>query len=61
MNNAEHNKQLTLTFFAALQRGDAEAIANTYADEGRVVTMGNTLISGSRGKDEIRQFSGGVL
>jgi uncharacterized protein (TIGR02246 family) len=61
MNNAKHNKQLTLTFFAALQRGDAEAIANTYADEGRVVTMGNTLISGSRGKEEIRQFAGGVL
>ncbi len=61
MNTAEQNKRLTLAFFAAMQRGDAEAIANTYADTGRVVTMGNTLISGSRGKEEIRQFAGGVL
>ncbi len=61
MNSVSRNKQLTLAFFDALQRGDARAIADTYAQEGRVVTMGNTLISGSRGKDEIRQFAGGVL
>ena len=61
MTTAEDNKRLTLNFFDAMQRGDAEAIADTYADEGRVVTMGNTLISGSRGKDEIRRFAGGVL
>ena len=57
----EDNKRRTLVFFEAIGRGDAEAIANTYCDEGRVVTMGNTLISGSRGKEEIRQFAGGVL
>lgn len=61
MTKIERNKQLTLEFFKAMQAGDAEAIANTYADDGRVVTMGNTLISGSRGKEEIRQFAGGVL
>lgn len=61
MTTAEYNKRLTLGFFDAMQRGDAEAIADAYADEGRVVTMGNTLISGSRGKDEIRRFAGGVL
>ena len=61
MTTAEYNKRLTLNFFDAMQRGDAEAIADTYADEGRVVTMGNTLISGSRGKEEIRRFAGGVL
>ena len=61
MSTANRNKQLTLTFFDAMQRGDAQAIAETYADEGRVVTMGHTLISGSRGKEEIRQFAGGVL
>ncbi|MDH4041013.1 MAG: nuclear transport factor 2 family protein [Gammaproteobacteria bacterium] len=61
MTTAECNKQLTRTFFDAMQRGDANAIADTYADEGRVVTMGSTLISGSRGKAEIRQFASGVL
>ena len=61
MSDIETNKRLTLAFFDAMQRGDANAIADTYADEGRVVTMGNTLISGSRGKEEIRGFAGGVL
>ena len=61
MNMTEDNKHRTAVFFEAIARGDADAIADTYCDEGRVVTMGNTLISGSRGKDEIRQFAGGVL
>ena len=61
MTTIERNKQLTREFFAAMQAGDADAIADTYADEGRVVTMGNTLISGSRGKEETRQFAAGVL
>lgn len=61
MNTIERNKQLTVEFFDAMQRGDANAIADTYAEGGRVVTMGNTLISGSRGKEEIRQFADGVL
>ena len=61
MSMVDENKRLTQVFFEAMQRGDADAIADTYADEGRVVTMGNTLISGSRGKEEIRGFAGGVL
>lgn len=61
MSAIEENKTRTLDFFDAIERGDAQTIADTYADDGRVVTMGNTLISGSRGKDEIRQFAGGVL
>lgn len=61
MNTIERNKQRTIEFFDAMQRADANAIADTYAEDGRVVTMGNTLISGSRGKEEIRAFAGGVL
>lgn len=61
MSEVEANKRATLAFFEAMQRGDADAIAGTYSDDGRVVTMGNTLISGSRGKDEIRQFAHGIL
>ena len=61
MNPLEENKKRTLAFFDAIQRADAAAIADTYADDGRVVTMGNTLISGTRSKPEIRQFAGGVL
>ena len=61
MSTLDDNKRRTLEFIEAIERGDADAIADTYCDAGRVVTMGNTLISGSRGKDEIRQFAGGVL
>ncbi|MEH6592635.1 MAG: nuclear transport factor 2 family protein [Halioglobus sp.] len=61
MSTIERNKQLTLEFFDSMQRGDAHAIAEAYAKEGKVVTMGSTLISGSRGKEEIRQFAGGLL
>ena len=61
MGTLEDNKRLTLAFIDAMQRGDADAIADAYADEGRVVTLGNTLISGVRGKEEIRKFAGGVL
>ena len=61
MSKLEENKKRTLAFFDAIQSGDAETIADTYADDGRVVTMGNTLISGTRGKSEIREFAGGVL
>jgi ketosteroid isomerase-like protein len=61
MANIEENKRLTLDFFAAMQRADADAIADAYADGGRVITMGNTLISGARDKSQIRQFAGGVL
>lgn len=61
MSSIEENKRKTRAFIEAMERGDADAIAETYCDEGRVVTMGNTLISGTRGKEEIRQFAAGVL
>ncbi|PLW68951.1 nuclear transport factor 2 family protein [Pseudohalioglobus lutimaris] len=61
MNQVEENKRRTRVFFDALQRADADAIADTYCDDGRVITMGNTLISGSRSKEETREFAAGVL
>lgn len=61
MSTIEANKQLTRNFFAAMNSGDSAALINAYADDGRVMTMGSTLISGSRGKEEIRQFAEGVL
>lgn len=61
MSDTESNKRLTLAFVAAMQRGDADAIADAYAPEGKLTTMGDTLISGTRGREEIRQFAGGVL
>lgn len=61
MSSVDENKRLTRIFFEAMQRGDGDAIADAYAEDGRVVTMGNTLISGSRSKEEICGFAGGVL
>jgi steroid delta-isomerase-like uncharacterized protein len=60
MNQAEANKQLVAEFFEAMNRGDTEALLDAYADDGAVQTMGHTLISGRRGKAEIRAFADGV-
>lgn len=61
MNETEMNKKLTRAFIDAIGRGDASCIANTYADSGRLYTMGKTLISGVYDKTAIRKFAGSVL
>jgi ketosteroid isomerase-like protein len=48
-------------FFEALNRADGAAIADAYAEDGRCVTMGNTLISGSYGKAQVREYAAGIL
>lgn len=57
----ESNKQFIGEFIQAMSDGNSEAIINAYHPEGTVATMGNTLISGVRGLDEIKQFAAGVL
>ena len=54
-------KEFIQSFFEAMSEGDTDAIVNAYHPEGRVETMGNTLISGSRGLDEIKSFAPAVL
>ena len=54
-------KKFIQSFFEAMSEGDTDAIVNAYHPEGRVETMGNTLISGSRGLDEIKSFAPAVL
>ncbi len=61
MSDIETNKKLTLDLFKAIERGDADRIAGTYAPDGRLHTMGHTLISGVYGPEQIRQFAGSVL
>jgi ketosteroid isomerase-like protein len=61
LNEIERNKQLAREFFHALERADMAAILDAYAEDGRVHTMGNTLISGVKDKAHIRQHAGGVL
>ena len=54
MGQVETNKSLVREFFEAMNRGDVDAIVNAYADDGYVHTMGNTLISGRAGKQQIQ-------
>jgi len=58
---AERNKALTRAFFDVMETGDGDAIAEWYTEDGYVQTMGNTLISGKRGKEETRAFAAGIL
>ena len=46
MTLEQRNKQLVRDFFASMGRGDVAAIVAAYADDGSLVTMGRTLISG---------------
>lgn len=61
MSECDLNKKLTRAFIDAIGRGDAQQIADTYADDGHLHTMGRTLISGTYDKATIREFAGRVL
>ena len=61
MTTTESNKALVKQFFAALNAGDAETIANSYAPDGTVQTMGNTLISGVFDRDQIARSAAGIF
>ncbi len=61
MSDIETNKKLTLDLFEAIERGDADYIAGAYAEDGRLHTMGKTLISGVYEPEQIQQFAGAVL
>ncbi len=61
MTQAERNKQAAKDFFAAMNRGDTPAILEAYTEDGRLVTMGNTLISGTYTKADIKAAAGLVM
>lgn len=57
----ETNKAIMRDFIDAMTRGDVDAIVNAYADDGRVVTMGQTLISGTFDTSHIASAAGRVF
>jgi len=61
MTLEQRNKELVCEFFAILNRGDVPAIAAAYADDGRLETMGRTLISGKYNKAQILAAAGQIL
>jgi len=60
MDQVETNKALVAEFIEAMSRGDMGHILNTYTEDGYVHTMGNTLISGKYGREQIRTFADGI-
>jgi len=60
MSPEQRNKQLTQVFFDILNRGDVPALLDAYAEDGRCVTMGNTLISGTYSKAQIADAAGSI-
>ena len=61
MNDSTANKALVTQFFAALNRGDVEYVVNSYAADGCVETMGNTLISGVFTREQVAASAGGIF
>jgi ketosteroid isomerase-like protein len=61
MHNTEFNKAIVTQFFDALNKGDIDYIVGTYAADGCVQTMGDTLISGVFSRDQIAASAGGIF
>ncbi len=61
MHNTESNKAIVTQFFDALNKGDVDYIVGTYAADGCVQTMGETLISGVFSRDQIAASAGGIF
>jgi ketosteroid isomerase-like protein len=61
MHNTEFNKAIVTQFFDALNKGDVDYIVGTYAADGCVQTMGDTLISGVFSRDQIAASAGGIF
>jgi uncharacterized protein len=61
MSDIESNKELVRKFFDALSRNDVPFLMDAYADDVKLYTMGNTLISGCFTKDQAREGAKQVL
>jgi uncharacterized protein len=60
MTPERRNKQLVHEFFAAMNAGDVPGIVAAYADDGYLVTMGRTLISGKFTRAQIQGAAGQI-
>jgi ketosteroid isomerase-like protein len=55
-----NNKAQVLRFFKAMNEGDIDTILDSYAEDGMLQTMGNTLISGQFTKAQIAAAAQGI-
>lgn len=60
MTLEQRNKQLVRDFFAIMNRGDVPAIVAAYAEDGYLITMGRTLISGTFTRAQIEAAAGQI-
>lgn len=60
-DNSEANKAIVTKFFDAMNQGDVDFIVNSYAENGCLQTMGNTLISGTFTREQIAASAGGIF
>jgi ketosteroid isomerase-like protein len=61
MNEIARNKQAARAFFAAMSASHADAVLDCYAEDGKVIISGNTLISGILDRTEILNRTNRVL
>lgn len=61
MDEIERNKRAARTFFEAMSTSQADAVLDCYADDGKVIISGNTLISGVLDRTEILNRTNRVL
>ena len=60
-NNSEKNKAIVTRFFEAMNNGDVDFIVDSYAADGCLQTMGNTLISGTYTKEQVTASAGSIF
>lgn len=56
----EENVAVMRRFFDAMNAGDVATLIGSYADDGRCVTMGRTLISGTFDKQQVAMAAGRI-
>jgi ketosteroid isomerase-like protein len=61
MKGIDENKAAALRFFDAINRGDTATVVDSYADDGQLETMGQTLISGVYSKAQIKAAAGQIF
>jgi len=61
MSDIERNKEIARKFITCLSTNDTAAMLDLYAEDVKIYTMGNTLISGVSDKKRAKEFAGAVL
>jgi len=61
MSEIERNKEVARQFIENMTNNNIAAIIESYDDDVKIYTMGNTLISGVVNKTQAKEFAGQVL